>query len=531
MKKKYLSILVLLVYMSSFAFVPAQAESVQLPAMFAEAEHQRNEGYPAQFKTYRAQDELIDLSIQQNIYESESAIIIWNKAGEDIRKITNTLGTQPHKTEIYIVPQTLNGLIQVIGNRVYSTAEDVLSGQYRVALLAAAFGTDEPWVAIGLTAYVFDTELNEDILTSYYSESESLDILSLFAAYFNDAFADEEERDIAEATAASLSRYVIETYGLDELLKQGQTYVQPWLTSLGVDREYENPYSGSFSGYRYTASKDYPLVVISTRDDEFYFPVLEGLIETPRQIEDILFENTQSAKVILSYLEEHAPEYFEEIKRNYSEPIFYYFNDDHDYHVADRGRRVHVNDPSVMIHAMIHVMIPPPKGIPSLWPYESIVEYLNSEVYPSKAERIRFFNVLTADFDGDSADDQIARLAQQIYKKYAEMPANRDDLDVLLYTKSIVAAAMLLPHLKSESPLLSVTFREWRKRQFSSGEEGSDMTYPQAASFGDYLVRNYGLSSLIRLCLEPGVDFQDVYGVRFNVTRKLWTREVMSTSL
>lgn len=530
MKKKYLSILVLLVYMSSFAFVPAQAESVQLPVIFAEAEHQRNEGYPAQFKTYRAQDELIGLSIQQNIYESESAGILWNKASEDIHMIRNTLGTQLHKTEIYIVPQTLNGLIQVIGNRVYSTAEDVLSGQYREALLAAVLGTDEPWLAIGLTAYVFGTKPDDDMLVGYYSHAESLNILSLFAAYFNDAFADEAERGIAEATAASLSRYVIETYGLDELLKQGKTYVQPWLASLGINREYDNPYSGSFSRYRYTATKDYPLVVISTRGDEFYFPVLEGLIETPRQIEDILFENTQSEKVILSYLEEHAPEYFEEIKRNYSEPIFYYFNDDHDYHVADRGRRVHVN-PSVIIHAMIHVMIPPPKGIPSLWPYESIVVYLNSEVYPSKAERIRFFNVLTADFDGDSADDQIARLTQQIYKKHAEMPANRDDLDVLLFTKSVVAAAMLLPHLKSESPLLTVTFREWRKRQFSSGEEGSDLTYPQAASFGDYLVRNYGLSSLIRLCLEPGVDFQDVYGVRFNVMRKLWTNEVLNNSL
>ena len=458
------------------------------------------------------------------------AASIWDSTAADLQRISRALRTEILTPEIFVVHRTISGAVETIGNRVYCTRDDIGTGTYRRALISAALGIQEPWILWGAAAYVFGGAWDEDALRKYFISVEDPDMLSLFAAYFCGVFWDQTQ--LAQDAAIGLCSYVIDQYGIDALLQSGQGYMQEWLLSLGINCIYEDPYTGLFAGYRYTHTDDYPFVAVSARGDVYSFTQVEGNVETAGQIKESLAESALGTKAILAYIKENAPEYYDAVAENYARPIYYIYESPYNASTARGDRQVLLLSSESLLHETVHILIPVNSGSWERWQYEAVATYLPAVAYPTPERQRRFFNALNADAGGDSADDRVLRLAQRLYRRAAAMPDDWQDMDMLLAIKSFAGATLLLPELTTSSVLISSTIGEIRFTKSRTATGGDELTYYQAVAFADYLIRHYGFSSMMRLCMDAGSSFQDVFGQDYAAMKQQWLEDdILSIAL
>ena len=523
----------LLVLMLMFTMIYSLAQAARInssnQSSFIETTHNRNTEYGAQFEMYQQRTDALELSFHTKTFDKEAAEDTFSQITGDMRKIARVLNLPKQTPSLYIVPQTLSGTIQVFGSRVYCTPEDIANGSYREALVSAMFNIREPWIFKGATAYVFDGEVDIEALKAYYAEAETLELLSLFAFHFTD-FASKEDQWLVRETAISLCRYIIDKYGCEALFLHTQEYAQQWLKELGVDREYIDPYAGFFDGYQYASDDKYALIVTSARGDKFYLNIGNNVVETAEELKEMLFELYEGTQKILAYIESNAPDYYPIIMEEYAAPIYYYYDKNGSTH-TQQDRVIIQAETHTILHETVHVMVPNinlPHVI--IWQQEAIAEYLTAAVYPLAGYKIRYFQTLTHFYRQESDEAAFIRLVQAYYMKYAELPASRQELDVVLFLKAFAVASLQRPDLKSVSGLnLSVT--ETRDKIYPNGNNhGNELSYPQALSFADYLVNemDYGLSAILRYNLEKNCSFEEVFEMDYPTLKEMWLAYILS---
>ncbi|MEN6470449.1 MAG: hypothetical protein ABFC62_03175 [Clostridiaceae bacterium] len=514
-----------------FAVTESAAPTRELPPtpLFTDGgTHSRTEDYNQVFTFLTASDDAFTLNIESKLFDEPGAEKLWETVTGDLKFIADAAPIGPTPPAVYIVQKPLHGNAERIGDRVYCTAEDVESGVYREALVCAALNLDgsaEWWKLKGLIAYAFGETADETVLQKYYKQTGDMDILSLFPAYFVSAFASEEELRIARETALSLTAYIVENYGAEAFLAAGDgDYRQEWLASLGVDREYADPWAGSFAGYRYASSKDYPLIVTTDRQDMFYMLPLPEDVDTPKKIRDFLYLGMEGMREIFAGVEKNAPDYYKTLLENYSQPIRYYFKSGGGRsNTVVHLREVYLTWGHAFLHETMHILVPltplNAQYIDDPWRYEAIANYLPFTFATSALHRdgdITLYNVYEWLFgEPEDLGDYRAFLASagEIYRKYAGQPDKPEEVDVAVYYKSMVEARLRYPEVKSA--LLPIP--------------GSELSYEEAYAFADYLIGKYSLSAFLQYCLEPDTaTFPESFGITFEKAWAAWKKELLA---
>lgn len=486
------------------------------PEFVKGGQHNNSQEYRAYFRVYTATDGVSTVSIQTNIYSDELGGEIWERVTGDLQAISEAVQAEIGSHTIYVVEELIAGRIHQTGDRVYCTAEDVVSGGYREALINAALGLGDMWKGIGLAGYVFGDAADEADLRAYYEQAdeECMDILSLFPAYFIDAFASEEEMFIARETAKSFAGYIIEQYGMETLLEEnGIAYKQEWLNALGVERVYHDAYAESLSGYHYSFSAEYPLIVTTSRGDIIYIKPLPEDIEKPKHIWDFLYLSKKGMEEVLRSIEREAPEYLQVILDNYDHPIHYYFKTGRGPSTTETLDTIYLTYGGAFLHETMHVIIPRVTSRRTRWEYEAMANYLPFTFSPFTVKRDDIVNlsIFTELFrDAEESDDAWAKhcvRAGEIYLKYADMPNSPKDIDFTIYYISTVEASLRYP--QAESQLLPILYCS------------SNLSYEEAFVFASYLIEKFSLSHFLRYCFED-ISFEEIFGMEYEEAKTEW---------
>ncbi|MCE5235190.1 MAG: hypothetical protein LLF87_03950 [Eubacteriales bacterium] len=495
--------------------------------------HRSTKDYSQVFTFLTAYNDACTLNIETKIFDEARATRLWETVTNDLKTIAANVPMRQDMPEIYVVQKPLHG-IERIGYCLYCAAEDVESGAYREALVCAALNLDPLanwWKTKGLVDYAFGETADEEFLRTYYEQAddEKLQILSLFPAYFVREFASEEERSVARETALSLTAYMIDRYGVEGFFESDGGYRQEWLTALGLDRTFFDPYAQTFAGYRYSFSLEYPLIVTTDRQDIFYLEPMPDDMETPRQICDFLHEAKTGISAYLDAVKAEAPERLQDLLNNYAAPISYYLSSKGHSLTFPDTRKVTLRHSSHVLHETVHIMVPE-KG-EEAWKYEAIAQYFTNTFYPPMAERKMAFKAITeladtkVEADTDPFMEWILR-GNAIYLEHAKMPEKIEDMGHALYVKSRIEAYLRHPREGTKYPSVAESYLITASAHVAP-VEGNELSYEEAYLFSDYLIEKYSLSAFLWYCLRDS-SFLEAFGAAYEDAKTEWLAYVLA---
>ena len=427
---------------------------------------------------------------------------------------------------IYIVDKTLHGP-ETWKNHLYCTPEDILSGGYRQELAGTVLSAGERWKRLGLASIAFDkkkTDVRQ--LKAYLADAEDVDLLGLYVPYFSDAFASEEEISMAQTAARLLCEHVIREHGGSMLAEDAcMDCRQELLDELGVDRTYTDLFGDFDSGYVYRSSEEYPLVVTTPRGDTFNIVPLPGDMETPAGVCRLLYEAWEGPQVILEAVRAEAPEYADILEKNYSEPFICTLAPNRNGSKAfSWGNSITLGFSGSIVHEIVHLLVPSKRFhyMEENWKYEAAAEYFELKYYPGYLQRSNYYKLFLPPCLG-------VQKAPQIYLFYADFPQTADELDIMLFTKADVAADYAVWSTPENHPNRRSIAKVYQNQ--GSGElpleGGNELAYNEAATFADYLIENYSLSTFLEYCLDPDTTFEDVYGIDYETAEAAWMEDLI----
>ena len=210
---------------------------------FTESNHPRSESYNATFDTMCKTEGNLTVHIAEEVYEEKNADKVFQQIKEDYDKVIKVTGQKENPVTVYIVSKTIVGKVYCTENEIYCTTSDLETEDFRKYLVKETLNVTDMWQCIGLRDFIFENKsktLDIDELKKYYSNSEHINTLSMFPAYFIEEFADEDTRKVANTTADLLTQCIIKEKGIEEYLNNGNSreYRSQWMKSIGIDEKY-----------------------------------------------------------------------------------------------------------------------------------------------------------------------------------------------------------------------------------------------------------------------------------------------------
>ena len=488
------------------------------------APHASHLDYRQYFDTMAASVGACTLSIAADAYAEERAAQLYAQVAADEAVLAAMLPMQPHT--IYVVKKPLAGM-QRIGHAIYCTADQVLDGSYRPWLAEAAFGV-ERWQAVGLAGVAFGERTEDAALAAWYADNSHDAMLSLFPAYFVEAFATAEELHMAQQTALSLTAYIVRCHGVEAVSTAApEAFAAEWLASLGMDRAYSSAYAGVLAGYTYTHNQFYPLIATSPKGDVFKMKPLYDM-ESPAQAWLALCDLEVAVDAILEGIRQDAPDWYDRLKGNYAAPITYEFGASEGYSVTYfANRRVSVGGAASLIHETTHMMTPCQVGRISRymdqWKVEAIAEYLTNTYYNGRMEQETIFTYLQDAYinahESPEAQD-FYRRTKQIYTEYAPTPQIPADVRLVLWWRAAALTKGLRNVVDVYAGVGSASL---------DAVNGNELSYAESAWLASYLINRHGLSAFLHYCLDEGVSFEAAFGLPYLEAKEAWlqTRSLM----
>jgi len=517
-------------------FADSQSEA---SVAFTEDSHPWSIAYRDYFLTRTARQGDLTLSIEESVYQPEQAEDLLLQVVEDMQVIASLLPVVDKTCTVYVVETLLHGAIEQTGDALYCTADDILSGAYRAELIEMMAEIPAYWKCAGLSGFLFGSSVDTAALRSYYEQAEDLDLLSLFPAYFLNVFASEEEMLVARNTAVSLTDTIISQYGMDTFLQTDRSEDrQDFLSSLGVGREYSDPYAETLAEYAYAFwEKEYPLVVTTDRSDTFYIRYGEGDLDSPAQVRAFLYEANVGVEAVLNGIANEAPEYLQTVLDNYN-PVRVYYDPAVSSRISMCWVEIELGKSRHYFYEMMHILIQQPSnGRPvydlESWKYQAIAQYLSIAFYQPTSMKKNYHSVIQeyldlysdpdniADIEAKSLDEHYLHLAQEYLRSYGALPENWMDFDIGSYWK-VAARVQMEEQLANDGAELEWaqsigSLSYWKIRKTG----GNELTYSQAYSLADYLIEAQGLSPFLQYCLED-TEFDEAFGLSYEEAKEAW---------
>ncbi len=487
-------------------------------SLFTEGEpHKSQLDYRQYFKTMTATTGECTLFIATDAYDQAKADAVYAKLAADEAVLAGLGKLRPHT--VYVVKKPMAGL-QRIDDAIYCTAAQVLDGSYRAWLAEAAFQT-ERWQGVGLAGYAFDTAVDLDALRSWYENDAHDDMLSLFPAYFVEAFSVPEELHMAQQTAIAVFTHIVERAGLDAAMSaDASAYGQSWLTSLGIDREYSDPYAGLLDGYTWTHNQFYPLIATSPKGDVFKLkPVYD--MTTADRVRMALCELEFAVDAILEGIRQDASDWYDRLVGHYATPISYEFGASEGYSVTYfANRRVEIGGAASLVHETTHMMTPCQieriSRYMDQWKVEAIAEHLTNTYYNGRMEQETIFTYLQDEYiNGHESQEAQAfyRQTKEIYLEHAPIPASPADVRLSLWWRAAAVTGGLRNVVNVYAGVGSASL---------DAVNGNELSYAESEWLASYLINRHGLSTFLHYCMDKGVSFEDAFGMPYEEAKADW---------
>ena len=500
---------------------------------FADGEpHQPNrEVFRDWFKTISSTSGPCTVSVRDTIYDEEQAAAWWYAIQADLADLYRTLAMEEDACApftIYVVEETMRGP-EAWNKHLYCTPEDILSGAYREGLTGAVLSVDELWKQIGLAGIAFDGEkANVKQLTAYLEATEEVDLLGLYAPYFSDVFASEEELSMARTAARLLCEHVIREHGSAMLAEDACLNCrQELLDELGVEHIYTDVFGDFDSGYTYSSSSEYPLIVTTPRGDTFNIVPLPGNMETPEEVCWLLYDAWKGPQVILEAIRAEAPEYADILEKNYSKPFTCTLAPNRQASIAfnwNRNRKIILGGSWSMVHEILHLIFPTETSLKTeWWKYEACADGLMYKYYPSRWYKLDFYSAFSPAYLN-------TKKTPHIYLAHADFPRTADEVDVMLFLKAmLVADHTFLSEEEYDKKWQSLAefYQQDIELADLPNEGGNMLSYQELATFADYLIENYSLSTFLEYCLADTSLFEEVYGIDYETAEAAWLEDLM----
>ena len=492
-------------------------------SLFTEGEpHKSHLDYRQYFKTMTATTGSCTLYIAADAYDPAQAEVVYARLAADEAVLSELLPLQPHA--VYVVKKPLAGM-QCSGHSVYCTVQQVLDGSYRPWLVTAALGA-ERWQAVGLAGYAFGEKADENALAVWYADACHDDMLSLFPAYFVEAFASADEMRMAQQTALSMTDYIISSQGVTVVLAASpEALAQEWMSSLGVDRPCNPPYVGLLDGYTYTHNQFYALIASSPRGDVFKMNPLAYDMFTPARAHMALCELELAADAILDGIKRDAPDWYDRLAANYAAPITYEFKENSGYSLTyGAARRVEAGAAFSLIHETAHIMTPclfdRISRYTDYWKAEAVAEYLSLTYYPGLIRQTDDWQYFQDEVLLSMKEEERAyyeRLREN-YLRHAPWPDTPQDVNEKLYWR---LAVLTKNEMDMEGYSISDTYIGAGSATMDE-INGNELSYTEGEWLASYLINRHGLSAFLHYCMDEGVSFEEAFGMPYEAAKAEW---------
>lgn len=220
---------------------------------------------------------------------------------------------------IYVQAKTEYGGSYVIGQSLFLNKRDWDKYRAREWLTQVYYGIRQPWVAVGITANACDNvsmkgnKGAEDYtatidLKEHYTNSEDLSELVLFGGCMIKSLNYEEDYLVSYETAASLTDFLVKK-GLEKELvasEVGAKEKQEWLTSIGVNREYNELGEPLLAKASYSKEEGCDLVV--SLEKESFRLATNFFLTSARKMQKLIEANQYARNQASEIIEAYIPE-------------------------------------------------------------------------------------------------------------------------------------------------------------------------------------------------------------------------------
>jgi len=395
--------------------------------------------------------------------------------------------------DVYVFPDSKFQGFNSNGNKVFCSNSDLENGDYQYQLVQSYFGIFDPCISLGLTGYINGKEYDSDILKTYFSKEENIELLHLFGPRFMKDWNEKEDYEIAEMTAISLTKFIIQEKGIQELTDIDETVKNTWLKEIGSPFTYrENDIK--YDNFQYTQSENH--VKIFTDDARYNIDKTE-LFNTAKQVENLVVTQIKWKKELKEYLQLHAPKYYNSHdldmtisyilkKRNSSEESNYAVN----------NVITVLNADGAVFHELGHVFFPLSLPLANM-KGDGIAEYISLILCPYEQRREPYSMII---FEDGVHDEYIpyGESVKLYYEGYCKKDNYSNSEINIEYLIDALAIATLKKEYFSELYPFSKSINDVYK--IESDIEGNELTYIQSCSFISYLCKGYSFDTVLSYC-------------------------------
>lgn len=425
-----------------------------------------------------------------------------NDETEDIKvKIATTLNqiykkskTLPKENiEVYVFPDSKFQGFNSNENKVFCSTSDIENEDYQYKLVQSYFGIFDPCISLGLTGYINDKEYDSNGIKSYFSKEENIELLHLFGPRFMKDWNEKEDYEIAEMTAISLTKFIIQEKGIKQLTDIDETVKNAWLKEIGSPFTYRDN-DIKYDNFEYIQSEDH--VKIFTDDARYNIDKTE-FFNTTKQVENLVVSQIKWKKELKEYLQIHAPEYYNSHDLDMTIPyILKKRNSPEESNNADNNIITVLNVDDAVFHELGHIFFPSPLRSGNM-KRDGIAEYVSLILCPYDLRRERYSNIILEDRNHDEylPYGESVKLYYEGYCKKDNYSNSEINIEYLI---DALAIATLKKEYFSELYTFSKSINDVYK--IESDIEGNELTYIQSCSFTSYLCNRYSFDTVLNYC-------------------------------
>ena len=444
----------------------------------------------------------------------DDEILLPDDAKSSISDITYELKEPDIVTEL---PFNEEPIIEVLYNPIvpeyfFSTYTELLSDE--------RIENAEYWVKAAILSGAEGIEPDVNMLTEFYETTNDFSILRLFAARFCDSLNTEDELNISSNTALSLSNYLLQNEGVYKLFQPvSDSDRTKWLESIGVFREYTDPYEGYLDSFIISGLNPLIAETEGARFDLATYSVPRSDIQgfdTAEKMEYFLYREMHGKNYIVNWLNENAGDNISQViipakirylsRPNIIRNSAYWVTQD-----------ININSSmSAHLHEYIHIILRH-TSTSSNWRSEGLADFLTF-IYPYNYRRIFFEEENFLFMLSDNGDDKYVDIIKETYYKYTgnelkSFPDMRALSDAYSYTYLTNTDGRLNLYLY---------FRPFYQVYNESRDvDGSELSYALSPSFIAYLTDIYSFETVLQLN-ESWVSVDSIFGKSYDELKNDW---------
>ncbi|MBN2044784.1 MAG: hypothetical protein JW757_07180 [Anaerolineales bacterium] len=511
------------------AFTPIPATDTPTPAiiddsgLFEQGHYNRDEYCSRVFDYHKMNHGALTIAIADNLEEPQD---LQKLADKVLDRYTDLAAESPvpisQPFTIFIVSNPSVGECYSRDQFVFAAPEDLDARSFVEDMIGAGTGIGEYWVKYGLTSLALGEQPDQEMLKTWYQDTDDLDMTGLFVARFLEDWATEEEREVARMSATSLVRYalMVENIAPDQLVEQVNNDVRTrWLASLGVERNVTYPHDGRFTGFFYSQNSQCSLIVQTDKihfclnrlpDQEYFDDIAEA---------EFLIDHAYYGRIAMEdFLDTEAPSVShlmdteELIQINVWDTVLLGKVSDNTVTLSWSGVYYWI------LHEIVHT-INWRSELQQPWLIEGFAQYLGAylPIYPQTENRCIF-----EDFSGRLFNDGVAYTSEDIsipagtsycyfldaeqskvanawYLAQGGSMETEDSINARLYADA-VSYATIYRNAGPGSRGASIGYKYDRKHfSINADMAGMELSYTQAASFIGYLCDTYSIDRVLNV--------------------------------